>query len=533
VLVVDDAPDDANALGEIFASMGIDVVSVDSTEKALALVERDKIDLVVADLGLPGASGIELTRTLRARNLVMPIVMVSGSESVAHVVEALKVGASDYLPKPVPPDHLKSLIHDLLTEVGSSSGGSMLSDSDASTPIGPMFEGMIGPSTAMQEVFARIARVAPTSAPVLIIGESGTGKELVAQALHNQSRRKAGPFVAMHTGAIPRELVASELFGHEKGAFTGAMCSSEGRFAAAERGTLFLDEVGTMDIPTQISLLRVLETYRYNRVGAARERTADVRIVAATNTDLLGEVQRGHFREDLFYRLNVLTIRLPALRERLEDIVPLAESFLTAASERFEVAPKTLSSEVMAALQAYSWPGNVRELRNAMDQVAVFAKGDVITPNDLELGRARLGSARLTDVGVPMPEPAEIETATCEGPQPAFHADAAVAAAPTIPEVAGGVGEEPSAPPRVSTSPAPLEHVPRDTLEKGDEDEHRMVVRVTIGTSLAEVEKLVVLRTLEAAGGNKQRTARILGISRRGLYVKLESYGEHDSTSEG
>jgi DNA-binding NtrC family response regulator len=509
VLVVDDAPEFVDALGEAFASMGLDVVSVDSAEKAMVLLEREEVDLVVADLGLPGASGIQLTRALRARNLVMPILMVTGSESVADVVEALKAGASDYLQKPVHPDHLRSLIEELLRDESSSSGGSVDPDRDAIPPTGPMFEGMIGPSATMQEVFARIARIAPTSAPVLIIGESGTGKELVAQALHNQSRRKAGPFIAMHTGAIPKELVASELFGHEKGAFTGAMSSSEGRFAGAERGTLFLDEVGTMDIPTQISLLRVLESYRYNRVGSAKERIADVRIIAATNTDLLGEVQRGRFREDLFYRLNVLTILLPPLRERVEDIVPLAESFLTAASERFEVAPRTLSDEAAAALRAYSWPGNVRELRNAMDQVAVFAKGDVIAPDDLELGRARLGSTRLADASVPLPESTEIETAASNG------------------ELVDGVGQEPS------SSPVPIEHFPRDSSASANDDEHRMVVRVSIGTSLAEVEKLMVLRTLEAAGGNKQRTARILGISRRGLYVKLESYGEHVSTSEG
>jgi DNA-binding NtrC family response regulator len=525
VLVVDDVREFVDALVETFASMGIDTVSVDSAEKAMLLLDEEKVDLVLADLGLPGASGIELTRALRARNFVMPIVMVTGSESVSDVVEALKAGANDYLQKPVHPDHLRSLITELLCDA-SSSGDPQHSDGDAITPTGPTFEGMFGPSVAMQEVFARIARVAPTSAPVLIIGESGTGKELVAQALHNRSRRKTGPFVAMHTGAIPKELVASELFGHEKGAFTGAMSSSEGRFAAAERGTLFLDEVGTMDIPTQISLLRVLESYRYNRVGSARERAADVRIIAATNTDLLGEVQRGRFREDLFYRLNVLTILLPPLRERVEDIVPLAERFLTAASERFEVAARTLSSEATAALRAYSWPGNVRELRNAMDQVAVFANGDVIAPSDLELGRARLGTARLTDASVPLPEPAETETSTSSLTQPGSHVDAAVAASPTSPEHVAGNGEE------ASPSPVPLE-APRNTSAKGKEDEHRMVVRVPIGTSLAEVEKLVVLRTLEAAGGNKQRTARILGISRRGLYVKLESYGEHVSTSEG
>ena len=191
----------------------------------------------------------------------------------------------------------------------------------------------------------------------------------------------------MHTGAIPKELVASELFGHEKGAFTGAMNSADGKFAVAEKGTLFLDEVGTMDIPTQISLLRVLETYRYNRVGASRERAADVRIVAATNSDLLDDVKERRFREDLYYRLNVLTIALPPLRERAEDIVPLAEHFLTAACKRFEVTPKKLSSAGQGSAVGAPRPGNVRELRNAMDQVAVFANGPLVDASELELLR--------------------------------------------------------------------------------------------------------------------------------------------------
>jgi len=383
--------------------MGVDIVSACSAEQALALLEDDPVDLVVADLGLPGANGIELTRALRARNAQMPIVLVTGSESVSHVVEALKAGANDYLQKPVHPDRLTAIIRELLDDREGEYGGE--NAPDPALTIGPEFEGMLGPSAAMQEVFARIARVATTSAPVLIVGESGTGKELVAKALHNQSRRKTGPFVAMHAGAIPKELVASELFGHEKGAFTGAMSSSEGKFAAAEKGTLFLDEVGTMDIPTQISLLRVLETYRYNRVGASRERAADVRIVAATNSDLLRDVHEGRFREDLYYRLNVLTIVMPPLRERRDDIIPLADRFLAAATKRFEVAPKKLSREAMSALVAHPWPGNVRELRNAMDQVAVFARGDIVDANELDLVRARIRAPKFVhEIAASAPE---------------------------------------------------------------------------------------------------------------------------------
>ena len=455
----------------------------------------------------------------------MPIVLVTGSESVVHVVDALKAGANDYLQKPVHPDRLTALIHELLNE-GDPGEDDTKDDSKARTretarPIGKEFEGMLGISPAMQEVFARIARVATTSAPVLIVGESGTGKELVARALHNQSRRKAGPFVAMHTGAIPKELVASELFGHEKGAFTGAMNSADGKFAIAEKGTLFLDEVGTMDIPTQISLLRVLETYRYNRVGASRERAADVRIVAATNSDLLNDVQQRRFREDLYYRLNVLTIALPPLRERAEDIVPLAEHFLTAACKRFEVTPKKLSSEAKAALSAHPWPGNVRELRNAMDQVAVFANGAVVDASELELLRARLPFQRAVD---------ELDVAPPAAPATVHQVEDTMSTTADIVEDAAESSQPspPSAPP-----PAPAaESVTSDFPTTSATAEHHMVVRVPIGTPLADVERLVVLKTLEAAGGNKQRAARILGISRRGLYVKLVSYGEHVQVHE-
>jgi DNA-binding NtrC family response regulator len=511
--VVDDEPDDAAALRELLLPTGIDVVSSGSAEEALALLENEGVDLVVADLGLPGADGIELTRELRSRNPRLPIVLVTGSESIPHIVAALKAGATDYLQKPVRADRLTSLVLELL----SASEGSEGADGDG-TPGGPVFEGMLGVSAAMQEVFDRIARVARTSAPVLIIGESGTGKELVAQAIHQQSRRRGGPFVALHTGAIPKELVASELFGHEKGAFTGALGASEGKFAAAEKGTLFLDEIGTMDLPTQISLLRVLETYRYNRVGASRERSADVRIVAATNSDLMQEVQQGRFREDLFYRLSVLTIVVPPLRERREDIVPLAGRFLDAACERFEVEPKTLSPEAMDALLAHPWPGNVRELRNAMDQVAVFANAKVVKAEELELIRARLLSPRAKEQ--------ELQTALPES-EPAHEA---AETSPAVDE--SRVGEREEAPP-----PAPAEGNGKSaaaatpTPTPPIDPEHPMLMRIAIGTPLAEVEKMVVLRTLEVAGGNKQRAARILGISRRGLYVKLVAYGEHAPTT--
>ena len=258
----------------------------------------------------------------------------------------------------------------------------------------------------------------------MIIGESGTGKDLVARALHTRSRRHAGPFIPVHTGAVPKDLVANELFGHEKGAFTGAHGASEGKFAAAEGGTLFLDEVGTMDLATQICLLRVLETHRYTRVGSNKEEKADVRIVAATNSDLLDLVEQKLFREDLFYRLNVLTIALPPLRERKEDIVAIAERFLKLAAKRYGLPPKTLSPEAGEALLEHHWPGNIRELRNSMDQVAVLAQGETVAADEIDFAPARiavfqgseLASVPAASLAAPSAPESEPEEAPSTGP---------------------------------------------------------------------------------------------------------------------
>ncbi len=296
VLLVDDEPDQVALLRAMLTPLGMEVSTAESAELALSQFQKHPVDVVVTDLNLPGASGIDLIRNLRKAENPPAVVLITGEGSVTSAVDALKLGATDYLQKPVDPMRLVTLLQELLRSDDVREAGD-----DEDLPSKPtVFEGMVGSSPRMKEVFARIQRVAPTGAPVLIVGESGTGKELVARGLHNRSRRSQGPFVPIHTGAIPRELVASELFGHEKGAFTGALTSSEGKFEAANGGTIFLDEVGTMELSTQISLLRVLETYRFTRVGASKERDADVRIIAATNRDLLDLVENSQFREDLY-----------------------------------------------------------------------------------------------------------------------------------------------------------------------------------------------------------------------------------------
>jgi DNA-binding NtrC family response regulator len=540
VLLVDDEPDQVALLRAMLTPLGMDVTTSDSAEQALAAFRRHPVDVVVTDLHLPGASGIDLIRQLRQVETPPAVVLITGEVSVASAVDALKLGASDYLQKPVDPMRLVTLLQELL----HSDDVREASDNEHLPSRPTVFEGMVGGSSRMREVFARIERVAPTGAPVLIVGESGTGKELVARGLHNRSRRSQGPFVPIHTGAIPKELVASELFGHEKGAFTGALSSSEGKFEAAAGGTIFLDEVGTMDLSTQISLLRVLETYRFTRVGANKERDADVRVIAATNRDLLDLVEANQFREDLYYRLNVFTIAIPPLRDRSEDIVPIAERFLRFFGKRYGTPARCLSDKALERLLGHQWPGNVRELRNVMEQTAVFAQREVVHAEEIQFISTRLPGQRglrseAREHAAPIYPPAPVGPPHTDMPAPAVEpSDAPVA--PTVPSAPPsqqplyGAGEAPTlAQPSPLPTPSPPSAeiaIPRGTPLGGDE--HPLVLRIPVGTPLAEAERLLIIKTLEVSDGNKQRAARILGISRRGLYTKLAAYGEHVPAEE-
>jgi DNA-binding NtrC family response regulator len=571
VLLVDDEPDQVALLRAMLTPLGMEVSTAESAELALSQFQKHPVDVVVTDLNLPGASGIDLIRNLRKAENPPAVVLITGEGSVTSAVDALKLGATDYLQKPVDPMRLVTLLQELLRSDDVREAGD-----DEDLPSKPtVFEGMVGSSPRMKEVFARIQRVAPTGAPVLIVGESGTGKELVARGLHNRSRRSQGPFVPIHTGAIPRELVASELFGHEKGAFTGALTSSEGKFEAANGGTIFLDEVGTMELSTQISLLRVLETYRFTRVGASKERDADVRIIAATNRDLLDLVENSQFREDLYYRLNVFTITLPPLRDRREDIVPIAERFLRFFAKRYATSARCLSDRALERLLEYAWPGNVRELRNVMEQTAVFAQREVVAADEVQFISTRLPAQRSRDSRAveaksasasPSDRPAAASHADMPPPSPQLdevddettdvmasaaesvtHTSATSFATPgTFPSSAAS-HDSPSmtsghsapaspggASPSFEASSLPGS-APSALTGKGSapsNDEHPLVLRIPVGTTLAEAERLLIIKTLEVAEGNKQRAARILGISRRGLYTKLASYGEHVPAEE-
>ncbi|WP_437536632.1 sigma-54 dependent transcriptional regulator [Sorangium sp. So ce726] len=541
MLLVEDEPDQAAILEAVLRHEGLDVVVASSGEQALEIHQRTPADVLVTDLNLPGMTGVDLMRRLSPGELEGPepkappphVVMVTGAASITSAVDALKLGAADYLQKPLDPARLVLLVRELL-----SSPPTEFDDDD---PLHGqlVFEGMIGGSPRMREVFTRIDRVAATMAPVLIVGESGTGKELVARAIHNRSRRRAGPFVPVHTGAIPRELIGSELFGHEKGSFTGAFAAAEGKFEAAAGGTVFLDEVGTMDAAVQVSLLRVLETYRFTRVGGRKEIEADVRVVAATNKDLLDLVDDCVFREDLYYRLNVFTVTLPPLRERREDILPIAERFLLKFAKRYGTPARRLSDAAVERLAEHDWPGNVRELRNVIEQTALFASNELVSANDVQLGQGRIErrsgrrsydsipSARVAAPVVPA-EPAEPLSV------PIVHAADLVVPSEPVPSHVG------AQPVPSSIGPASLPRRPGEagtheaepSRDAGEAAEHPLVLRLPVGTRLADAERKLILLTLEAVRGNKQRAARVLGISRRGLYSKLQAYGEHVGSHE-
>ena len=375
LLVVDDDVQASAAVREMFADAGLEVDCVGSAEQALDRFRDNTYAVVLADLQLPGESGLELVRRLRREAPATAVVVMTGYASVQTAVAALKLGAADYIVKPINPAQLRKLVEKLARERPSVLPNALLT---TEAPGDEVFEGMLARSEPMHQVFERIKLVSASEATVLIIGETGTGKELVARAIHNRSARGQGPFIPVHTGALPKELIESELFGHEKGAFTGAIGSSEGKFGAAKGGTIFLDEISTMPDRAQVDLLRVLETFRYTRVGGKAEHTAEVRVVCATNRDLLEMVAEAKFREDLYYRISIFPITLPPLRHRPDDIGLLADRFTRDAAGRYHRKLRPIPEAAETVLKQYEWPGNVRELRNVVEQAVLVAPGDLL-----------------------------------------------------------------------------------------------------------------------------------------------------------
>jgi DNA-binding NtrC family response regulator len=390
ILIVEDERAIQLALSGLLRREGYEVELASSGEEALSQLVASTFDLVLTDLALGrGASGMDVLKGAKRLRPETVVVMITahGSEKIA--VEAMKNGAEDYVPKPFDNDEIRLVVQRALERTRLQRENRLLLE-QVQKQYG--FENLIGSGPAMQRVFATLQKVAETDLTVLVRGESGTGKELVAQALHNLSPRRARPFVAVNCAAISRELVESELFGHEKGAFTGADARRQGRFEAADGGSILLDEIGDMPPETQAKVLRVLQERSFERVGGTRPIDVDVRVIAATHRNLEEEVRRQRFREDLYYRLKVVTIELPPLRERLEDIPALSQRFLERVTARLGLEKRQLGDAALARLVRHRWPGNVRELANVIEQAAVLAPGPVIEERDLQLGGDLAGS---------------------------------------------------------------------------------------------------------------------------------------------
>ena len=383
ILVVEDEEKLRRVIELQLVSAGFEVDQAGTAEEGLKLADR--ADLILTDLRLPGMDGLELIRAIRRQNAATPIVVITAFGTVESAVEAMKAGAFDFLPKPFSMDHLMAVVHKAL-EVRSLRDENRKLREELVRRYS--FENIVGRSPAMQEIFATIERVAPTRATVLIAGESGTGKDLIARAIHYQSPRRDRPFVKINCTAIPENLMESELFGYEKGAFTGAVTSKPGRFELADTGTVFLDEIGDVPPNIQVKLLRVLQEREFERLGSNRTRQIDVRVIAATNADLRAALEQGAFREDLYYRLNVVPINVPPLRERKEDIPALAEHFLRKYAAEFSSPVKAISDEALQVLLGHHWPGNVRELENVIERSLVLCSGEILKAADIRLDTA-------------------------------------------------------------------------------------------------------------------------------------------------
>ena len=444
ILVVDDDATMRDVLEMRVQEWGFDVIVAADASEARELARKERPDLVLSDVVMPGSSGVELLRELKGTDPDRPVILLTAHGTVEMAVEAIKEGARDFLTKPLSYPNLRAVLEEVRKE-------SRLLDRSRTVAQELEGNGGLGPfrgtSPQMEEVYALIRDLAASDAAVLITGESGTGKELTARTIHDLSPRGDGPFIAMNAAAIPRELVESEIFGHEKGAFTGASRARTGCFELAHRGTLFLDEISEMPMELQPKLLRVLDEARFRRVGGKQEISVNVRTISATNRDPREAVKEGALREDLYYRLNVLTIRLPPLRERQGDIPLLAQSFMEEFRRKHGSEVRAVRDETLELFERYRWPGNIRELKNVMERAVVLARNGWIEPSHL--------------------------------------------------------------PP----------YIREPNLEEHDD------VPVPSGLTMAEMERRLILKTLDETDNNKAETARRLGLNVKTIRNKLKAYG--------
>jgi DNA-binding NtrC family response regulator len=380
VLIVDDEKNIRQGLGKALEMDGHNTLLAEDGQEALEIIHQEEVDLIIADLRMPRLSGEELLRRVVDSWPTIPVIILTGHGTIETAVQSMRDGAFDFLTKPVNLDRLSLLVKRAL-----STRELVLQHRAMQEELKTQrqFANIIGKSSEMQRILDLVKQVAPTKASVLITGESGVGKELIADALHNLSNRREKPFIKVHCAALSESLLESELFGHEKGAFTGAVGRKRGRFELAHMGSIFLDEIGEINQSVQIKILRVLQEKSFERVGGEETLEVDVRIISATNKELKAEIEKGTFREDLFYRLNVVNIHIPPLRERKEDIPLLVSSFIREFAQENEKPVEGIDPKARAALYKYSWPGNVRELRNCIESAVVLSKGNIITVDDL------------------------------------------------------------------------------------------------------------------------------------------------------
>jgi DNA-binding NtrC family response regulator len=380
VLIVDDEPDMLDNCTRILGKAGYECLTLSDSTKALGLLESERPDLLLTDLRMPGVDGLGLLRQARQVDPQLPVIILTAFATIESAVEAVKEGAFDYLPKPFSVDQLRLAVDRALAQRRLAVENLRLREQLRGTY---GFENIVGRSPAMAQVFELVRKAARSDANILIIGESGTGKELVARALHANSPRAAEAFVPVDCASLPEQLLESELFGHEKGAFTGAVRTKPGLLEVAHRGTLFLDEIAELPVGLQVKLLRALQERQIRRVGGTRQIDVDVRLVSATNRDLRELVVKGQFREELYYRVNVIPITLPPLRERKGDIALLAHTFLKKYGQGREVPLRGFEPAAMQVLENYAWPGNVREVQNVIERASVLAEGETIAARDL------------------------------------------------------------------------------------------------------------------------------------------------------
>jgi DNA-binding NtrC family response regulator len=443
ILVVDDEVNIRGALVTLLQKKGHNVCGVGTGEEALEHLAIAGTELVITDLKMPGMGGMEFLRRLKDKWPDTEVVVMTAYGSIDTAVEAMRYGAYDYLTKPIDRERFPIVVEKALERHALTTENKQLRDRLETRT---RFDQMVGESEPMQRVYNLVDMVADSAVTVLLTGESGTGKELVARAIHHKSIRAHGPFVTLNCGALPESLFESELFGYEKGAFTGAMTTKVGRFELADGGTLLLDEVGELSLKSQVDFLRVLETKEFRRLGGTKLITVDVRIIAATNRNLEEAVKQGDFREDLYYRLNVVPIRLPPLRERGDDIPLLAERFLSEFTAQHRREPKDVSRDAMRLLRLYAWPGNIRQLRNLMERLVITVK----------------------DSGIQ------------------------------------------------------TEYLPEE-IQASKEDARTMVV--ALGSSLKDIERETIRRTLAEVTNHREKAAKLLGISLRALQYKIKEYG--------